>query len=92
FHYHCPPYTSHHPPIPHGEREKDTHLHSSGHPREREPDCAYTVLKPAASIRTHQVPMPRVSLLPLLLRGSAAPPEKCHPRQMPCLPCGKYTI
>ncbi|CAI9591004.1 unnamed protein product, partial [Staurois parvus] len=20
-----------------------------------------------------------------------SPPEKCHPRQMPCLPCGKYT-
>ncbi|CAI9620726.1 unnamed protein product, partial [Staurois parvus] len=43
------------------EREKDIHLHSSGHPQERESGCAYTIMKPAASLGTHQVSMPRVS-------------------------------
>ncbi|CAI9592799.1 unnamed protein product, partial [Staurois parvus] len=49
----------------------------SGHPREQESGSAYTIKKPAASLRSHLVPILRGSLLPSLLLGAALPPEKC---------------
>ncbi|CAI9548831.1 unnamed protein product, partial [Staurois parvus] len=61
FHYHCPPYTGNPPPHP-GKRE-DTHLHNSGHFWDQESGSAYTIKQPAASFRSHLVPMLRASLL-----------------------------
>ncbi|CAI9552624.1 unnamed protein product, partial [Staurois parvus] len=84
----------HHPPI------------RSGHPREQESGSAYTIKQPAASLRSHpgphaacvpsSIPSFRGAALPTLKNATLGkcfhcPPEKCCPRQLPCLPCGKYT-
>ncbi|CAI9601278.1 unnamed protein product, partial [Staurois parvus] len=56
--------------------------------------CIHHQAAPRASLRSRLVPMLLVSLLLSLLSGDpekcCCPPESCRPREMPCLPCGKY--